>query len=498
MERYDVIVAGSGAGGLTAALLLALNGQRVLLLERSRRAGGSLLRFRRQGIPFDTGFHFTGSLQSGGLLDDMLRVLGMRDLLKPVFLHPDRAHQFFFEKEGRSFELPTGIPALRDALIQYFPGERRAVESYFERMERICQNTVFDLRQISTSLDSLDDDYVTLQEVLDGLTGDPVLKALFGGFCMCYGTRPDEVSFANHCRMTAGLCQSVGRFEGGGGALADAFLRRLADLGVDVRTNTALVGCLDVKDRVARRFLLSNGEEVEAGAGVLTIHPKDILGILPRAEVSKAFISRVNGFESSAGFFSIFGTVKDPDPEFGSSIVSLFPYADLNRLLQPDLQGDSALVIVRTAETALNGKPKQVLTAFEPSFPDSVAAWSASRMGSRPPEYYAYKQARTDRLKERIVTHCPGYHESLDVLDSASVLTFREYLNSPDGSAYGIKQKIGQFNLVGKLPVFNLYAAGQSAVLPGVVGAMMSSFLVCRAVLGKEKFNPFMEQRLCR
>jgi phytoene dehydrogenase-like protein len=498
MEQYDVIVAGSGASGLTAALLLAMNGQRVLVLERARRPGGSLLRFRRQGVPFDTGFHFSGSLEKGGLFDDMLQVLGMGDLLKPVFLHPERAHQFFFEREGRSFQLPTGVPALRDALIQHFPGERRAVESYFERMARICQNTVFDLRQISISLDSLDDDCVTLQEVLDGLTGDPMLKALFSGFCMCYGTRPNEVSFANHCRMTAGLCQSVGRFDGGGGALAAAFLRRLADLGVEVRTNTALVGCLDVKDRVAGRFLLSNGEEVAAKSGVLTIHPKDVLGILPPDQQTKAFVNRVNAFESSAGFFSIFGTVQDPDPDFGSTIISLFPYADVNRLLEPGLQGDSALVIVRSKETALNGTPKQVLTAFEPSFPESVAAWSATRMGSRSPEYYAYKERQTARIRERIVTHCPDYRNSLDVLDSASLLTFREYLNSPDGSAYGIKQKIGQFNLVGKLPVFNLYAAGQSAVLPGVVGAMMSSFLVCRAVLGKEKFNPFMEQRLCR
>jgi phytoene dehydrogenase-like protein len=81
-------------------------------------------------------------------------------------------------------------------------------------------------------------------------------------------------------------------------------------------------------------------------------------------------------------------------------------------------------------------------------------------------------------------------------LDAASVLTFRDYLFSPEGSAYGIKQKMGQFNLFGKLPLVNLYVAGQSAVLPGIVGAMLSSFIVARSLIDKEKYNHFIEERL--
>jgi phytoene dehydrogenase-like protein len=81
--------------------------------------------------------------------------------------------------------------------------------------------------------------------------------------------------------------------------------------------------------------------------------------------------------------------------------------------------------------------------------------------------------------------------------DSSSMLTFRDYLNSPDGSAYGIRQKVGQFNLFGRLPLRNLYAAGQSAVLPGILGAMLSSFVVARAIIDKETYNDFVNRRLC-
>jgi all-trans-retinol 13,14-reductase len=77
------------------------------------------------------------------------------------------------------------------------------------------------------------------------------------------------------------------------------------------------------------------------------------------------------------------------------------------------------------------------------------------------------------------------------------MLTFRDYLNSPDGSAYGIKQKVGQYNLVGKLPLRNLYAAGQSSLLPGIVGAMMSSFIVARSIIKEDQYNRFLSQNLC-
>ena len=81
-------------------------------------------------------------------------------------------------------------------------------------------------------------------------------------------------------------------------------------------------------------------------------------------------------------------------------------------------------------------------------------------------------------------------------LDAGSMLTYKDYLCSPDGSAYGVKQKLGQFNLIGKLPLHNLFAAGQSALLPGVIGAMMSSLIVGRAILGTEHFGKLLDESL--
>ena len=341
---------------------------------------------------------------------------------------------------------------------------------------------------MSLSPDMIDEDFVSLQTVLDGLTENRLLKAILCGFCMCYGVKPQEISFAGHSRTCAGLYESVARVKDGGNAFIRAFTDRFRALGVETRCGTWIEECLDIRNDAVGRFRLNTGAEVSADSCVLTIHPKSILALLPQDRLSRAFIERVSAFESSAGFFSIFGVMKPGvESDSASTIVSLFPGLDMNELLDPLRPGDSALVIIRGVEP-VRGRDVQVVSAFEPSFPEQVERWVGSSTGHRGPEYQAFKEARVGRIRERMAAFSADYGGGLEILDSASTLTFRDYLNSPDGSAYGIKQKVGQYNLFGKLPLRNLYAAGQSAVLPGLLGAMMSSFIVARAIIGKKEF----------
>jgi hypothetical protein len=209
----------------------------------------------------------------------------------------------------------------------------------------------------------------------------------------------------------------------------------------------------------------------------------------------------VNGFESSVGIFSVYGVVEgaerreSDETSFGPSILSLFPTADVNGLIDPGHRGDEALVIVRSLEQG-GGRTHAVLSACEVSFVEHFEAWKDSRVGDRPAGYVEYKQERVERIRDRIVAAYPEYRKSYRVVDAASPLTFRDYLNSPDGAAYGVKQKVGQFNVLGRLPLRGMYAAGQSSLLPGVVGAMMSSFIVGRKVLGEECYGSLLKERL--
>jgi phytoene dehydrogenase-like protein len=281
-----------------------MNGRRVLLLEKSPRIGGSIARFYKKGIPFDTGFHFTGGLQKDGILYDLLSVLEIRDLIQPVFLSPDNAHSFFFESEGRRYEVPYGIENVKKRFKDYFSGEVSAIEGYFEKIRHVCDNTPsMNLRTLFSQHRLLDEDLISLEDVLNGMTQNPALKALLSGFAMCYGVRPDEISFANHSRMCHGLYQSVAGVCNGGSSFIKAFETKFKDYEVEILCNRHITGLADIRDKKAGRFILNTGEEISGDNCVFTIHPKEILKVLPERCLSRAFVDRVSSFESSAGFF---------------------------------------------------------------------------------------------------------------------------------------------------------------------------------------------------
>ena len=121
MKKYDDIVVGSGISGLTMSLLLAMSGHRVLLLEKGPRIGGSLARFSRSGIAFDTGLHFTGGLHPGGILSDILSILGIRDSIEPIFLSDPSENQFIFESQGRQFRAPERNRKHKKEIQRLFP-----------------------------------------------------------------------------------------------------------------------------------------------------------------------------------------------------------------------------------------------------------------------------------------------------------------------------------------------------------------------------------------
>ena len=498
MKSYDHIVVGGGISGLTLTLLLAKNGKKVLLLEKGPHIGGSLIRFYKKNIPFDTGFHFTAGFSKGGILTEMLQVLGIGEQIKPIFLSQSGSGVFVFEKDNLIYDVGNGTDNFRLSLHKYFPQETAAIDTYISKVKNVFAATLsLDLRKIGLSAPTVDEDYLTLQEVLDSLTTNDHLKALLSAFCVCYGASPKETSFANHARVAGGLYESVARVENGGEAFIRAFKNSFSQLNIEVCLNTTISECTDIKNDCVGKFVLTNGETVTATDCTFTIHPQEILKVLPTKFFRKAFLDRVAAFETSYGFFSVFGVVENADPKtFGPSIASLLPSTDLNNLLDSTQKQETALAIIRCVETGKDGKPYCTVNAFGPEFYSQLKQWADTSIGKRPADYYAYKAQKIQRVTERFYALYPQYQDNLKVLDAASVLTFRDYLFTPEGNAYGIKQKIGQFNLFGKLPLLNIYVAGQSAVLPGIVGAMVSSFIVARNLIGKEKFNQFIQGAL--
>ncbi len=502
MKHYDYLVVGGGVSGMTAALLMALHGGKVLVVEKAPRLGGSLSRFRRKGVPFDVGFHFTGGLNAdgSGMMNDMLQVLGLKDDITPILPPADKNFRVVFPSLNAVYDLPVGVEANKNYLKAAFPAEKQGIDAYFDRVLEVCRNTAsMNVLRLGEIGEPLLEEHTTLQQALDEMVRDRRLQALFSLGCMCYGSSPSEVSFAQHCRMVMGLHECTARVKEGGDAFVRAFSRVFAENGVEVRCQTEVVELADIHERKVGRFILSDGSEVSAGASVLTIHPRQILGLMPRSHVTPAFVKRIEEFQPSVGFFSLFGVVEGDaasDLEDGT-IFSVLPDVDINRMLTPGAEPPLPLVVIGSTETVA-GRTVRTATIFEVASAVQVERWAGTEAGKRGDDYIQYKQRRAADLQNRLKQHHPWFMNNFKPLASGSMLTFRDYLHSPDGSAYGIRQKAGQFNVVGKLPLLNLYAAGQSAVLPGVMGSMASSFFVVRNILGKSTFQPFIEGRICR
>ena len=500
MKTYDSIVVGSGITGLTAARILAQHGKRVLLLEKASILGGSLARFRVEGMPFDVGFHFTGGFndEGNGTLDEILNLLGVRDRIHPIYFPRDACHRMIFPSAGIEYVVPCGTEVVHEKLKRDFPNQRDGIDRYFRRFQAVVEATpTLCVSGFDAFPPPIEEDHITLQSVLDDCATDRVLQTVLGGLCMCYGARPDQASFATHCRVTFGLQESLARVEDGGDAFVDALVDVLRSDNVEIRTRCTIQQCADISEKKVGRFVLSDGSEISAASCIFTMHPNSILSVLPKEHLSKAFQSRVGDFESSNSFFTVYGALDGPDVGGACTLASILPDADLNTMLtcQSPEPVDSAMMVLRSRERGSDG-PVNTLTALEVAFPETTQQWFNTKLKRRPPEYYEYKRQRTESVVGRIRDYIPECRE-MRVIDSASSLTYRDYLHNPDGSAYGIRQKIGQFNLKGRLPLNNLYVAGQSALLPGVLGAMTSAFFVCRSILGREVFHEYLAGRSC-
>ena len=76
----EVVIIGSGLGGLLSGAILSRAGYRVTVLEKAAQPGGCLQTFVREGLRFDTGFHSVAGLEEGGPLERIFRPLGLMDL----------------------------------------------------------------------------------------------------------------------------------------------------------------------------------------------------------------------------------------------------------------------------------------------------------------------------------------------------------------------------------------------------------------------------------
>ena len=111
-DKYDVIVIGAGIGGLTCGAFLAKEGLSVLVAEQHSKPGGYCTSFQRKGFTFDAGFDFFVGVETGGMVNNILAELGLKDEID--FIEPAPPSQIM----GSDYNVPfTPLASLAGELF---------------------------------------------------------------------------------------------------------------------------------------------------------------------------------------------------------------------------------------------------------------------------------------------------------------------------------------------------------------------------------------------
>ena len=137
-KDYDVIVIGSGVGGLICGALLSKRGYRVLILEKNHQVGGYCQSFKRKGYTFNAGVVDVSGLWEKGPLNYLLKQLNLK---KEDFFSKNKTKILF---KGREIEIPDSLDELIDTLSQMFPDERENIRKFFEEAKKAYEEVYKD------------------------------------------------------------------------------------------------------------------------------------------------------------------------------------------------------------------------------------------------------------------------------------------------------------------------------------------------------------------
>lgn len=130
--RYDVVIIGSGIGGLTAGALLSKAGLTVCILEKEPHPGGYLAGFRRKDFRFDTAIHWLNQYSEEGMVSRLFNVLG-NDYPRALTQHRIRR----FKGDTYEYLLTNHPDDLKEQWKKEFPDDADGIDKFFRDAKKV-------------------------------------------------------------------------------------------------------------------------------------------------------------------------------------------------------------------------------------------------------------------------------------------------------------------------------------------------------------------------
>jgi len=491
MADVDVVVIGSGAGGMAAAVGLANAGQSVAVFEQHELPGGWCHSFDLEGYRFSPGVHYLGELGEGGSFRRRLEGLGLGADLS--FCELDPAGYDRLRVGDVEVRAAKGVENYCANVVAAFPDDEAAIRTFFDKMvalaTALARNEL--LRRPRVAWEATRPLATLLQPIRDPRARS--VLALQGGD---HGMPPSTCPAVLHAGLMAHYFDGAWAVKGGARALPKAAIKQLRRQGGQIRVNAPVQRIL-VEGGTAIGVRLADGTEVRARAVVSNADPAVTFGQLLPADVVPARLRRkLRTATWSVAAMSLFLAGEADPADLGLSSANLWA-----------LRGDDVEAMYRFAQRAdplAEPVPGFFLTCttakdqlkrrdghhtyevFTLTSYDAFAPWAHTHYGERPAAYEQLKEALADRMLEAVDAVVPGFSEQLVFRSVGTPLTNKHYVAAHRGAMYGTEKRLGQLGPMAwpLCPMPGLYLCGASTLSHGVAGATASGVAAAAKVLG--------------
>ena len=482
-KPFDAVIIGSGIGGLSTGIILARLLQRVAVIEKNPLPGGLMRSYTRDGVDCPVGVHYFGAFGEGQPLRRMFDYLGVTDAVSAERMGRDGPiDRYLFD--DFTFDLPEGIDAFAEALEAAFPEDRRPIAAIVENLRAIAdlQNSLSFLS--SATIPSLDIDlFSPLAVYLTKVNCSARLRSVLCVASRWMGLSEHDCPVIYHHLALTSYLLSAWRLRGRGSDLAEAFISRFAGLGGSLIGNDPAAAILTDGQGVAG-VRLASGRVLRGTRVVAAIHPKAVLAMLPDGAVKPRQARRIRSLVETEGLFAANVAVDaQTHPPLPHNIYRL----------HTDREGWISDGVFYQLRAGREGQSHLTMITQSPF--SEWRRWEDTTTGRRGADYQEEKIRRAEGLlgkAEEIFGSLAGGK----IIDAYTPLTLRDWVNSPEGSPYGIMRSVRQLPVAAALnraPLGGLFFAGQNALAPGILGTVMGSFQAVRQMIGYDRFASVFE-----